>query len=143
MERIKGIDVSKYQKSIDWKKVANDGIHFVMIRVGNRGLSKGAITKDAYFEKNIQGALAVGLKVGVYFFSSSINEKEAIEEANFVIDNIKGYNITMPVVFDFEGFGKVGNRNYGMSKERITNNCIAFQNVIKAHGYEREGLGSP
>lgn len=135
MERIKGIDVSKYQKSIDWQKVANDGIHFAMIRVGNRGLSKGAITKDAYFEKNIQGALAVGLKVGVYFFSSSINEKEAIEEANFVIDNIKGYNITMPVVFDFEGFGNAGNRNYGMTKEQITNNCIAFQNIIKAHGY--------
>ena len=135
MERIHGIDVSKWQGDIDWQKVAKEDVHFVMIRVGNRGLSKGTISKDAYFEKNIQGALAVGLKVGIYFFSSSINEQEAIEEANFVIENIKGYNITMPVVFDFEGFGDKKNRNYGMTKEQITNNCIAFQNVIKAHGY--------
>lgn len=135
MGRIRGIDVSKWQGDIDWQKVAKDDVHFVMIRVGNRGLSKGTISKDAYFEKNIQGALAVGLKVGIYFFSSSVNEQEAIEEANFVIENIKGYNITMPVVFDFEGFGNKKNRNYGMTKDQITNNCIAFQNVIKAHGY--------
>ena len=135
MERVKGIDVSKWQGLINWQMVANDGIHYVFIRVGNRGLSKGTISKDAYFDRNIQGALAVGLKVGVYFFSSSVNEKEAIEEANFVIENIKGYDITMPVVFDFEGFSNKENRNYGMTKEQITNNCIAFQNVIKSHGY--------
>jgi len=110
-------------------------VHFVIIRVGNRGLSKGVISKDSYFEKNIQGALAAGLKVGVYFFSSSINTQEAIEEANFVIDAIKDYQITMPVVFDFEGFGEAKNRNFGMTTAQITDNCIAFQNIIKAHGY--------
>lgn len=133
--KVKGIDVSYWQGVIDWSKVAKDGIEFAMIRVGNRGLSKGSISKDIYFESNIKGALENGLKVGIYFFSSSINEQEAIEEAEFVLKNIKGYNITMPVVFDFEGFSDAKNRNYGMTKTQITANCIAFQNVIKAQGY--------
>ena len=136
MERVRGIDVSKWQGNIDWAKVAKDDVSFAIIRVGNRGLSKkGAISLDPYFEKNIKGALKNGLKVGVYFFSSSINEAEAVEEANFVLKHIKNYNVTMPVVFDFEGFSDNANRNYGMTKEQITNNCIAFQNVIKAQGY--------
>ena len=135
MERIRGIDVSKWQGNIDWSKVAKDDVSFAIIRVGNRGLSKGSISLDEYFERNIKGALANGIKVGIYFFSSSINEEEAVEDANFVIKHIKGYNITMPVVFDFEGFNDAKNRNYGMTKEQITNCCIAFQNIIKTNGY--------
>lgn len=135
MERIRGIDVSKWQGNIDWSKVAKDDVSFAIIRVGNRGLSKGSISLDEYFERNINGALVNGIKVGIYFFSSSINEVEAEEEANFVLKHIKGYNITMPVVFDFEGFSNPENRNYGMTIEQITNNCIAFQNIIKAGGY--------
>lgn len=135
MGRVRGIDVSKWQGNIDWSKVAKDDVSYVFIRVGNRGLSKGTISLDPYFEKNIKGALENGIKVGIYFFSCAISEQEAIEEANFVLKHIKGYDITMPVVFDFEGFGDANNRNYGMTKGRITDCCIAFQNIIKANGY--------
>lgn len=135
MTRIKGIDVSKWQKNINWKQVANDGIKFAFVRIGNRSLSSPTITEDPYWKKNIEGALAVGIAVGVYFYSTSLNEQEAQEEAQFVLSRIKKYNITMPVVFDYEGFGTSGNRNYGMTKEKITANCKAFQKMVKAQGY--------
>ena len=137
--KVLGIDVSVWQGGdIDWAKVKASGVEFVFIRVGNRGLSKGKISKDVYFERNIKGALAVGLKVGIYFYSSSISEEEAIEEALFVLEILEPYKdkITLPVCFDYEGFSSANNRNYGMTKAKITANCIAFQNVIKAHGYD-------
>lgn len=136
--KVFGIDVSYWQGGdIDWAKVKASGVEFVFIRVGNRGLSKGKISKDTYFDRNIKGALANGIKVGIYFYSSSITEAEAIEEANFVIEELKPYKdqVTMPVCFDYEGFGNANNRNYGMTKEKITANCIAFQKIIKANGY--------
>lgn len=133
--RVKGIDVSKWQKDIDWAKVAADGIKFAFVRIGHRGLTSGQITEDPYWKRNVQGALAAGIAVGIYFYSTSITEKEAEEEAEYVVGKIKPYNITMPVVFDYEGFSTKGHRNYGMSKAQITANCKAFQNVVKAQGY--------
>lgn len=132
--RVKGIDVSKWQGKIDWQKVKDAGIKFVFIRIGNRSLSSGKISLDPYWEENVQNALMVGLDVGVYFYSTAITEEEAEEEAEFVLEMIKKYNITM-VVFDYEGFGTKGNRNYGMSKKQITAFCKAFQKLVKAKGY--------
>lgn len=133
--RVKGIDVSRHQGAIDWERVAADGIHFAIIRVGYRGLSSGILTEDPYFRENIEGAIANGIDVGAYIYCTSINEKEAAEEANFLLERINPYNLTMPVCFDYEGFSNSANRNYGMSKEQITANCKAFQNVMKANGY--------
>ena len=133
--RVKGIDVSKHQGKIDWQKVKDAGIKFAFIRVGYRGLSSGKISLDPYWEQNVQNALMMGIDIGVYFYSTSLTEEEAEEEAEFVLEHIKGYDITMPVCFDYEGFGDRGNRNYGMTKKRITANCKAFQNLIKAQGY--------
>lgn len=133
--RVKGIDVSRHQGAIDWEKVAADGIHFVIIRVGYRGLFSGILTEDPYFRENIEGAIANGIDVGAYIYCTSINEKEAAEEANFLLERINPYNLTMPVCFDYEGFSNSANRNYGMSKKQITANCKAFQNVMKANGY--------
>ena len=84
-----GIDVSEHQYDIDWEKVAADGIDFAMIRVGYRGSTAGQIYTDEYFEKNIAGATAAGLKVGVYFYSQAINAEEAAEEAAFVLNAIR------------------------------------------------------
>ena len=138
MERVFGIDVSTYQKDIDWAKVKAAGVHFAIIRVGYRGYGKsGNIKLDDCFEKNIKGALANDIAVGVYFYSQALNEQEAIEEANFVLQHILPYKnrITLPVVFDFEGFAKANQRVYGMNTQQITECCIAFQGVIKANGF--------
>lgn len=138
MERVFGIDVSTHQKKIDWAKVKNAGVKFAMIRVGYRGYGKsGNIKLDDQFENNVKGAISVDIPFGIYFYSQALNEKEAIEEANFVLAHILPYrnHITLPVVFDFEGFSKTNQRVYGMAKPAITKCCVAFQDVIKANGF--------
>lgn len=130
-----GIDVSSHQKDIDWEKVKAAGIDFAIIRVGFRGYGTGAIVPDEYFTKNIEGALAAGIKVGVYFFSQAINEAEAVEEAELVLEQIKNYNITYPVVYDAEDISNDTARTDGLLGAQITSNCIAFCDKIKAAGY--------
>ena len=138
MKRVFGIDVSTHQKKIDWTKVKNAGVKFAMIRVGYRGYGKsGNIKLDDQFENNIKGAISVDIPFGIYFYSQAINRNEGIEEANFVVKHILPYKnyITLPVVDDWEGQNSPKQRVYGMTKEQITECCIAFQDVIKANGF--------
>ena len=101
-----GIDVSTWQGTIDWKKVKESGINFAMIRCGFRGMESGEITIDSYFLKNIKGAIANNINVGVYFFSMAKNREEAIEEAKWVVNLIKDYDISYPVAIDTEIFDR-------------------------------------
>ena len=110
-----GIDVSKYQGTIKWDKVAAGGIDFAMIRVGYRTQKTGEMCVDTNARYNMQEAQKNGIKVGVYFFSSAVNETEAIEEADWVADYISKYQITYPVAFDCEGFTDSASRQYGLS----------------------------
>lgn len=128
-----GIDVSKYQKNIDWKKVKESGVEFAIIRCGYRGYGSGEILMDPYFEQNISGALKNGIKVGIYFFSAAINESEAREEARWVVNVISKYRITYPVAYDFESFGL--GRLQGLTAKDITNNANAFLSYIRSSGY--------
>jgi hypothetical protein len=108
-----GIDVAKWQGVIDWKQVKSSGVDFAMIRVGYRTLVDGTIYEDPYAEYNLQQAAANKIKIGVYFFSTAINKKEAIEEAKWVTEFIAAYPITYPVVYNCEGFTNPDNRQYG------------------------------
>ena len=137
-----GIDVSKYQGSIDWKKVADAGIDFVMVRVGYRELANGKIVADTNAKYNMQEAQKYGIKVGVYFFSTAISKEEAIEEANWVADYISKYKITYPVAYDCEGFLKEGSRQYHMTKTERTDVALAFLKRIKERGYTPMFYGS-
>ena len=131
-----GVDVSKYQKKVKWSKVEKAGFEFAMIRLGYRGYTEGDIFLDEYYEENIQNANRSGLDVGVYFFSQALTEDEAIEEAQFVLEHIKGYEIGMPIVYDPEIVYNDNSRTKGISKEQFTKNTLAFCNVIKEAGYE-------
>lgn len=131
-----GVDVSKYQKKVKWSKVEKAGFEFAMIRLGYRGYTEGDIFLDEYYEENIQNANRSGLDVGVYFFSQALTEDEAIEEAQFVLEHIKGYEIGMPIVYDPEIVYNDNSRTKGVSKEQFTKNTLAFCNVIKEAGYE-------
>ena len=132
----KGIDVSKFQGNIDWSLVKEDGVEYAFIRMGYRGYgSSGKLVTDENFEKNIQGATSNGIDVGVYFFSQAVNEEEAIEEANYVLEAIKDYDVTYPVVVDIEEVTDKDARTAEMTKEQWTKNCIAFCETIKAAGY--------
>ena len=99
-----GIDVSKWQGNIDFTKVKNTGATFVMIRVGSQNGVGGEYVLDKNFKQNIENALKNDLKVGIYFYSYADSEKEAKKQANWVIKQIKDYDIDLPIVFDFESF---------------------------------------
>ena len=130
-----GIDVSSHQGKIDWQAVADSGVEFAMIRVGFRGYTVGSVNLDTRFLYNIQGALDAGLDVGVYFFSQAITPEEAEEEARFVLENIQGYDITYPVVFDWETISGDHARTDGMTSEMLNRCAQAFTGVIAEAGY--------
>ena len=132
----KGIDVSRYQEDIDWNKVAAAGVEYAFIRVGIRGWgSAGRIALDEKFEQNIQGATAAGIKVGVYFFSQAVNEEEAAEEAEIVLEAISGYNVTYPIVFDVEKTSEPTGRMNQISVEERTRVARVFVDKIREAGY--------
>lgn len=132
-----GIDVARHQGEIDWDKVKEQGIEFAFIRLGYRGYgSEGTINLDQRFVENIEGAQRAGLDVGVYFFSQAINEDEALEEAQFVIDNLEGYELQLPVVYDPESILDDEARTDNVTGEQFTRNTIAFCNAIKEKGHE-------
>jgi GH25 family lysozyme M1 (1,4-beta-N-acetylmuramidase) len=131
----KGIDVSKYQGDINWSKVKSDGVDFAIIRLGLRGYESAKIVLDEYYEDNIKGANKAGIPTGVYFFTQAITVDEAIEEAEFVLDNILGYDVTCPIVFDVEMVGSSSARANTLSKEERTKITIAFCEKIKEAGY--------
>lgn len=136
-----GIDVSKYQPTVDWDKVKAAGIDFVFVRVGYRGYgAAGTLAADVCFEKHVEGALAAGLKVGLYYYTEAINTSEAKQEAQYCIEKAKDYDITLPIVYDYEtttvGGVKTGRKyNANLSKSAATKNCISFCDTIKAAGY--------
>ncbi|SHI23065.1 Listeria/Bacterioides repeat-containing protein [Sporobacter termitidis DSM 10068] len=131
-----GVDVSSYQDTIDWQKVKNAGIDFAILRVGFRGYgSSGSMNLDSRFRTNLTGALNAGLKVGVYFFSQAITPQEAIEEADFVLSEISGYDIAYPIVFDWETVGSSSARTAGMSTQMLTQCARAFCGRVAAAGY--------
>lgn len=132
----KGIDVSKYQGKIDWEAVKNDGVDYAIIRVGIRGYSEGGIVEDEFFRQNIEGAIANGIPVGVYFFTQAINETEALEEADFVLEMLQGYSLTYPVYLDIEDVKKENCRTNSLTVEERTNNAKVFLEKIAAAGYQ-------
>lgn len=132
---IPGIDVSYYQGNIDWEQVRDSGIEFAMVRLGYRGYGEeGKLVEDKLAHQNIKGALDAGLKVGIYFFSQAITVEEALEEAEFVLTRIKDYDITMPVVFDWEYISEEA-RTAKMDRRTLTDCYKAFCDKIAEAGY--------
>ena len=130
-----GIDVSLWQGEIDWEKVKEQGVEFVMIRIGYSGYVNGAIAPDDNFQNNISGAIAAGLDVGVYFYSQAVNETEARSEARYILQHIKGYELTMPIVYDPEEYTADTARTDGLTGEEVTANCIAFCETVEEARY--------
>ena len=130
-----GIDVSQYQGDINWSSVAADGIDFAMVRIGLRGYGSGKLLMDDKYKANLSGASAAGLDVGAYFFSQAITVAEAEEEAELVINALKGYDITFPVCFDMEDIYNAEARTDDLSVEEATEIAAAFCAKIEAAGY--------
>ena len=130
-----GIDVSWWQKDIDWPKVKEAGVEFAMIRAGWRGSEQGVLAEDTYAQANYQGATDAGIKVGAYFFSQAISVEEAEEEAKYLLDIIKDWNVEMPIVFDWEYIDDTS-RTESVDARTLTDCTKAFCDVIKNAGYQ-------
>lgn len=130
-----GIDVSRWNEEINWNKVKDAGIKYAIIRTGYRGSVTGALVEDRYFKKNVEGATAAGIPVGLYFFTQATNEVEAVEEASMVLALCKDYDITYPIFIDTEGAGGEGRADALDAKTR-TAVCLAFCETIRKAGYE-------
>lgn len=137
-----GVDVSSYQKVVDWQQVAADGIEFAMVRLGYKGYSSGRLNLDPYFEENVRGAKDAGLTVGVYFFSQALTAEEAMDEARFVVRKIRGHKINGPIAFDMEYIEGVERIN-GLTVEEKTAIADAFCQFIEKNGYEAMIYGNP
>lgn len=138
--KVVGIDVSEHNKTVDFNQVKADGIDFVYVRVGYTGYTKKklSLNYDPYYQENITNALAAGLQVGVYWYSQALNEEEALQEANMLLNVIGSYNITLPVVYDYEfaGVGEDGRLDSAnLSKAQMTANSLAFLNRVSQMGY--------
>lgn len=130
-----GVDLSKYQKQVDFAAIQSEGIDFCMLRVGSRGYETGKIQEDEKFQEFLAGAEAVGMPVGLYFFSQAVTEAEAIEEANFVISKIGEHKISYPIAFDMEFIENDDSRIETLTKAEKTNIALAFLQRIEEAGY--------
>lgn len=137
-----GVDVSFYNETIDWYKVKDHGVDFAIIRVGGRMWRDGSLYDDVCFEQNIQGAKNAGLRVGVYFYSTAIDELEAVQEASMVLDRLGGTSLDFPVFFDTEFSGIYPEaRSDNLTKNERTAIIHAFCDTIQNGGY-RPGVYS-
>lgn len=129
-----GIDVSKWNKEIDWEKVKAAGVDFAIIRCAYRGSSTGSLVEDPYFKKNIEGATKAGIKVGVYFFTQAVTITEAMEEASIAVSLCRDYPIAYPIFIDTEGAG-ANARAANLDVETRTAVCKTFCETVEAAGY--------
>ena len=135
-----GIDVSKWQGDIDFKKVKDAGATFVMIRVGSQQGVDGEYILDPYFKQNIENALANDLKVGVYFYSYANSKKEARKQATWVLDQIKDYEITLPIAFDWECYNSFNQME--LSLFGLNEVAESFLEKVEDKGYDGMLYGS-
>lgn len=132
-----GADISKHTGKIYFPSLKAAGIDYVMIRLGSRGYSSGQIVPDENFKENIDGALEAGLDVGVYFYSQAITQDEAVQEANFVVQNLEPYRgkVKYPVAFNMGFVSNDKSRIEGLSRDDKTTVTISFLEAVKAAGY--------
>lgn len=130
-----GADLSKYNGEVDFAALKEEGIDFVMIRLGARGYGSGQIALDEKFEEYITQATGAGLEVGVYFFSQAITAEEAVEESNFIIQTLANYKITYPIAFDMEYVQNDKARIEALSRDEKTAVAKAFLQNTKVAGY--------
>jgi len=135
-----GIDISRWQGDVDFEKLKESNVEFIMIRLGGQDGIDGEYYIDSKFKQNIEGAIENGFDVGVYFYSYAYTEKEAKRQAKYVVDNLKGYKIKLPIVFDWECWNKFN--EFKISLYELTKVQDAFLNYAESKGYKSARYGS-
>lgn len=134
----RGFDVSEFQYEIDWSKLTDLGFDFAYLRIGRRGSTEGGIFDDIYFERNYEGARNCGFNIGVYFFSQATSVDEAVEEANWVIEKLRGggYSVDLPIAFDWEEQKDSDSRTLNLPGGTVTDCAVAFCDTVRQAGYD-------
>lgn len=132
----RGIDLSAYQETADWDKIAGSGVEFALLRIGYRGYSKGGLQPDNRFEEHLAGALKNGVAVGIYFFSQALTAEEGQEEAAYVLSLLDGRQLSLPVYFDWEPTYADDSRTAQYDYSQLTASADAFCRTIEAAGYD-------
>lgn len=134
-----GIDISRWQGDIDYSKL-DPNIDFVMIRIGYQDGYNGICELDKKYLDNIKGFTDAGIKVGLYFYSYATTRAEALNQADWVIDNIGDYDIELPIVFDWENWSTFNDFNLNLYE--FNNIAYSFMEEIKFKGYNTLLYGS-
>ena len=129
-----GVDVSSWQDEIDWKKAKKAGVEFAIIRIGFGHTNSGELKMDKQFKNNIKNAKKNGIKVGLYFFSYAENEKQGKEHAEWIINQLDGEKLDLPVAFDWENWNDFN--SYKMSFTRVHNTAQTFITTLEKAGYK-------
>ncbi len=139
-----GIDVSKWDGTVNWEKVKADGIEFAILRVGYSTLSDGTLTKDECYDTYIKNAKAADVKLGAYYFSQAVTTAEAKKEAEYALKILNGVELDYPVAIDFEPESQTSGRQYKakLSRSKATSICETFCETIEAAGYDAMVYGN-
>lgn len=136
-----GIDVSYHNGTLDWSTIKAAGVDFAILRAAYRGYgTEGTLVRDAKFAEYMQGAMSQGIPVGAYIYSQAITTAEAVQEANYILNIVRGYSLDLPIVFDYEFAGvKTGRLDSAWSsgklnKSKMTDIALAFCDTIKNAG---------
>ncbi len=132
---LRGVDVSRYQGTIDWDALRQAGMRFAILRVGGRYQQSGEIYDDALFEEYYTGAKAAGMRIGVYFYSQAIDADEAVEEADYVLAKLRGKELDGPVVYDWETAESAHARTSALPVATVCDCAVAYCERVKAAGY--------
>ncbi len=135
-EAIKGVDLSKYNGAVDFAKLKDAGVGFVMLRLGSRGYGTGKIDLDEKFVEYAQNAKVAGIQTGAYFYSQAVNEAEAIEEANYIVGAVSGFNVKYPIAIDIEKVSGDEARTDKLTNKERTAVVKAFCDAVKGYGYK-------
>lgn len=135
-----GIDVSLWQGDIDFKKIKDSGVEFVFIRVGYMKGTKGERVLDSKFKQNIENANKYDIPVGIYYYSYASNKEEAKQDAKWVLKQIKNYDVSLPIAFDWEDFADYN--SYNLSFYNLTSMADEFIKEVNKKGYKGLLYGS-
>ncbi len=133
-----GIDISQWQSNIDWEAVKADGIDFAIIRVAYSSKASGFGFEDPYAKRNIEECERLGIPYGVYLYSMAITDEQADDEADFMVDLLRGHSPKMGAFIDIEdtsryekAFGSISSDN---ARRRITDLTKRIVDRVKSRG---------
>jgi GH25 family lysozyme M1 (1,4-beta-N-acetylmuramidase) len=135
-ESVKGVDLSKYNGTVDFAKLKEAGVGFAMLRLASRGYGSGKISLDEKFVEYAQNAQVAGIQIGAFFYSQAVNENEAVEEANYIVGAISGFNVKYPVAIDIERVSGDEARTDKLTNKERTSIVKMFCDTVKGYGYK-------